>query len=137
LENDNSLFKELPSGTFIKNDLYDRTALVYEIFKEWKEACPLIASYFKQRDRKKARKPMIFQLSRFLQVLHLVNGKSICDEIIHWDSSVGELEHMPVNAVERLSFIFEQPDHYQSYIQLCELFSEWEKKSVILLRRKT
>lgn len=109
-----------------------------EIFKEWKEESPSIAVYFKERNRKKAKEPMIYFFHQFLLALYSGNGKTANEQyMIDWKRNVKELPQLPVNAIERLSFIEEQPDHYQSYIQLSELFSEWEKKSVILLRRKT
>lgn len=114
------------------------TEQLTEIFSEWKEKSPFIADYFKNRDRKKAKEPMIYFFHQFLKALFCGNKKMAVEQVlIQWKEYVKELERLPVNAVERLSFIEEQPDHYQSFIQLSELFSEWEKKSVILLKRKT
>ncbi|WNB93762.1 YpoC family protein [Bacillus sp. NEB1478] len=115
----------------------EKAEIVSAVFKEWKEASPIIADFFRQRDRESATKPMIVQSEKFLQTLFLVNCKQIDENLTNWKAQISAFEHLPVNAVERLFFIFEQPDHYQSYIQLSELFSEWEKKSVILMRRKT
>ncbi|MFE1244154.1 YpoC family protein [Fictibacillus sp. NPDC058756] len=114
------------------------TEQLTEIFKEWKEKSPFIADCFKNRDRNKAKEPMIYFFHQFLKVLFCGNRKMVDEQaLIIWKESVKELDRLPVNAIERLSFIKEQPDHYQSFIQLSELFSEWEKKSVILLKRKT
>lgn len=114
------------------------TEQMTKIFKEWKEKSRFIADCFKNRDRNKAKEPMIYFFHQFLKALFSGNRK-IADEqvLIKWKENVKELDRLPVNAIERLSFIEEQPDHYQSFIQLSELFSEWEKKSVILLKRKT
>jgi hypothetical protein len=114
------------------------TEQLTEMFKEWKVKSPSIAAYFKNRDRNKAKEPMIYFFQQFLRTLFWGNRKTANElDLIKWKENVKELDRLPVNAVERLSFIEEQPDHYQSFIQLSELFSEWEKKSVILLKRKT
>ena len=118
--------------------LEQHTEQLTEIFKEWKEKSPFIADCFKNRDRKKAKEPMIYFFQQFLMALFLGNRKTANEQdLIKWKEYVKELERLPVNVVERLSFIEGQPDHYQSFIQLSELFSEWEKKSVILFKRKT
>lgn len=109
-----------------------------KIFLEWKKSSGDIAQHFKDRDRKRAKEPMVYFLNRFLQALFVCNGRYPAEqELINWKDVIKELNVLPVNAIERLIFIEEQPDHYQSFIQLSELFSEWEKKSVILLRRST
>ncbi|MFG6494999.1 hypothetical protein P8610_06545 [Fictibacillus sp. UD] len=109
-----------------------------KIFLEWKENSEEIARYFKDRDRKRAREPMVYFLNRFLYVLYVVNGQRATEqELKNWKDHLKGFKHLPVNAIDRLIFIDEQPDHYQSFIQLSELFSEWEKKSVILFRRST
>ncbi|KZE66207.1 hypothetical protein AWM68_07505 [Fictibacillus phosphorivorans] len=109
-----------------------------KIFLEWKENSEGIAQNFKNRDKKRAKEPMVYFLNRFLQALFVCNGRDATEqEWIEWKDVIKELKHLPVNAAERLRFIEEHPDHYQSFIQLSELFSEWEKKSVILLRRST
>ncbi|RZT22599.1 MULTISPECIES: YpoC family protein [Fictibacillus] len=109
-----------------------------EIFKEWKEKSPFIAECFKKRDRNKAKEPMIYFFHQFLKALFFGNRKMVDEQVfLKWKENVKKLNGLPVNAIERLSFIEEQPDHYQSFIQLSELFSEWEKKSVILFKRKT
>jgi hypothetical protein len=118
--------------------LEQNTEQLTEIFNEWKEKSPFIAGCFKNRDRNKAKEPMIYFFQQFLMLLFWGNKKTAnLQDLIKWKEHLKELDRLPVNAIERLSFIEEQPDHYQSFIQLSELFSEWEKKSVILLKRKT
>jgi hypothetical protein len=105
------------------------------IINEWKEKSPSIAICFKERNRKKAKEPMCCFFKRFIQALFLGNGYMIEEQDLqNWKEEIKKLKQVPVNAAERLSFIEEQPDHYQSFIQLSELFSEWEKKIVIFLR---
>ncbi|MET3728047.1 hypothetical protein ABID52_001628 [Fictibacillus halophilus] len=106
------------------------------IFIEWKEKSTEIAIYFKNRDRKSAREPMEYFFTQFLKTIYSVNGVQPRHPL-NYKSDLKEYKHLPVNAIERLTFIDDQPDHYQSYIQLSELFSEWEKKSVILRKRST
>jgi hypothetical protein len=106
------------------------------IFIEWNEKSKEIALLFKNRNRQKAKKPMKFFLQQLLKTIYIGNGVQP-DDLMNYQNDFKEFKHLPVNAIERLSFIEEQPDHYQSYIQLSELFSEWEKKSVILKKRST
>ncbi|MBN3555876.1 hypothetical protein JYA63_16480 [Fictibacillus nanhaiensis] len=106
------------------------------IFIEWKRKSEEIAHHFKNRDRKSAKEPMVYFFQQFLKTIYLVNGMQPSDAT-DYKSDLKAFKHLPVNAIERLSFIEDQPDHYQSYIQLSELFSEWEKKSVILKKRGT
>lgn len=109
-----------------------------QIFLEWSMKAEEISLYFKNRDRKSAREPMLYFLKRFLEALFIGNGYSDKEQdFINWKEELRKLKHLPVNAEDRLHFVEEQPDHYQSFIQLSELFSEWQKKSVILLRRST
>ncbi|MCM3718895.1 YpoC family protein [Fictibacillus phosphorivorans] len=109
-----------------------------EVFNEWKETNPFITECFKNRDRNRAKKPMEYSFKQFIRALFYGN-KMMTDErmVINWKDNLKNLDRLPVNAKERLSFIEEQLDHYQSFIQLSELFSEWEKKSVILFKGKT
>jgi hypothetical protein len=107
------------------------------IFTEWREKSPQIASSFKKRDRKSAKDPMYHLFVRFLEALYIGNGYAAERVSSDWKNTLMNFQNKPVNAIERLSFIEEQPDHYQSFIQLSELFSEWEKRSVILMRRGT
>jgi hypothetical protein len=141
LNESHPLFDELKDKNAFQNTECfkeeDMKKIITEVFQEWKEEAPSIAGFFKNRDRKQARGPMVYHLSRFLQILFLGNGRTEDCKSGKWEQCVGQLPVLPVNAVERLSFIFEQPDHYHSYIQLSELFTEWEKKCVIYLRRKT
>ncbi|MBH0168370.1 YpoC family protein [Fictibacillus sp. 18YEL24] len=106
------------------------------IFIEWNEKSKEIALHFKNRNRQKAKEPMKFYLQQLLKTIYLGNGVHP-DDLMNYKDDLKGFKHLPVNAIERLSFIEELPDHYQSYIQLSELFSEWEKKSVILKKRST
>ncbi|ANC77647.1 hypothetical protein ABE65_012910 [Fictibacillus phosphorivorans] len=106
------------------------------IFTEWKEKSEEIAHHFKNRDRKSAKKPMVYFFQQYLKTIYLVNGGQPND-LSNYKSDLKGFQHLPVNVIERLSFIEDQPDHYQSYIQLSALFSEWEKKSVILKKHGT
>ncbi|MCA1054603.1 hypothetical protein LCM10_06360 [Rossellomorea aquimaris] len=45
-----------------------------------------------------------------------------------WEEALQSLSIKPFNVVERVSFIRENPKLYHSYIQLCELFQEQQKR---------
>ncbi|WP_051291349.1 YpoC family protein [Fictibacillus gelatini] len=104
-------------------------------FEIWRKEFEIIKQYFQVRNRKKAREPMIYQLSVFLQALFWANGR-LTGNLCRWEKEIEPLPIQPVNLKERLSFIFEQPDHYHSFIQLSELFIELEKKSTVRKKLK-
>jgi hypothetical protein len=147
LEDNHTLFNEHQRSTTFQGEtdeiekgmlsLEDRKSWMASVFQDWKEEAPSIAESFRKRQRKLAREPMIYHLNQFLQVLYLGNGETFRNDPAEWKVSAADLAVLPVNAVERLTFIFDQPDHYHSYIQLSELFSEWEKKCAFLLKQKT
>ncbi|MGD6962209.1 YpoC family protein [Fictibacillus phosphorivorans] len=109
---------------------------IENIFIEWKEKSKEIALHFKNRNKQQAKEPMKYFLQQLLKTIYLGNGVQP-DDLMNYKNDLKEFKHIPVNAIERLSFIEDQPDHYQSFIQLSELFSEWEKKVVIIKKRST
>ncbi|WP_238583574.1 YpoC family protein [Anoxybacteroides amylolyticum] len=96
------------------------------VFKLWYEERERLESCFAKRDRTSAREPMIRGISYFLVCLHWLNGKRV-ERVKEWEKEIATLAVKPVNAIERLQFIFARPDLYHSFIQLSELFSETEK----------
>ncbi|MGG1573861.1 YpoC family protein [Fictibacillus sp. NRS-1165] len=103
-------------------------------FEQWETKSQTIRAFFSERNRTEARKPMIFQLSCFLQALMWCNGEA-AGKLLGWKEAVGKLAVKPVNSEERLAMIFSQPDHYQSFIQLNEMFLELKKKFAAHRRR--
>lgn len=102
-------------------------------FEGWKNSKEQIKAHFAERKRAKAKEPMIYQISCFLQALFWCNA-AMADNLLSWQEKTKNLSVSPANATERLSFIMQQPDHYQSYIQLNQLFLELEKAAAVSLR---
>jgi hypothetical protein len=100
--------------------------------KQWNEQQPMISEYFKSRDRKHALQPMKECLALLLDALFWGNNKPV-KGLVDWENEVNCLPIKPVNAVERLSYIFQMPNHYHSFIQLQQLFDEFNKKYQISL----
>lgn len=96
------------------------------VFTLWHEERDRLESCFAKRDRASAREPMIRGLSYLLVCLHWLNGKRVAN-VREWEKEMDALALKPVNAIERLQFIFARPDLYHSFIQLNELFHETEK----------
>ncbi|MFC0188577.1 YpoC family protein [Fictibacillus aquaticus] len=94
-----------------------------------------IAAYFRNKERHKARPLMIFHLSKLIQILFWNNDR-LCPDVLSMIEHTSDLCDAPVNVKERLGFIFSQPDHFQAFIQMKELFREFEKKCSILYKRK-
>lgn len=96
------------------------------VFTLWQKEKESLTHYFAKRDRASAREPMVRGLSYLLICLHWVNGKRV-ESVKEWEKEIAALAVKPVNAIERLQFIFARPDMYHSFIQLSELFVETEK----------
>ncbi|SDM76545.1 hypothetical protein SAMN04488137_1833 [Fictibacillus solisalsi] len=96
-------------------------------FDQWKTERERIRQLFSERKLQEARKPMIDQLSCFIQALYWANKRRV-DNLVQWQDTVASLPVKPVNTVERLEMIFNRPAHFTAWIQLNELFSEMEKK---------
>ncbi|WP_379968461.1 YpoC family protein [Ectobacillus sp. sgz5001026] len=96
------------------------------ILQMWKQNKDSIASLFRQRKRKEAGPPMVTNTARFLSILFWMN-ETYLSSLQQYTVQIEALRRKPVNVVERLDFILEQPDHYHSFIQLSELYEEVEK----------
>ncbi|MGO4888071.1 YpoC family protein [Anaerobacillus sp. MEB173] len=97
------------------------------LFQNWTGAEQVLNDYYKVRDRKKARKPMIEQLSGLIQIIYWGNGLPV-PILDDWQKKTDDLSIKPVNITERISFINDTPDHYHSFIQLSQLFAEFIKQ---------
>ncbi|RBW69430.1 YpoC family protein [Bacillus taeanensis] len=118
-------FKNLPLAYLPWNE--DKT-LLYDIFDDWQKASKEMAELFRKRDRKNAKKPMIEWIGLFIEVLYWCNNLPV-PPLKNWrKEEIDQLEIKPVNAVERIEFLFQHPDYYHAYIQLNELFLELRKK---------
>ncbi|QOR65232.1 GTPase [Cytobacillus suaedae] len=97
------------------------------VFKKWEHQKKGIGSSFQNRDRASAKIPMIRSLSYFISCLNWVNEKPVCS-LQNINEMIVRLKYKPINVAERLSFITDNPDHYHSFIQLSQLFEEFEKQ---------
>ncbi|MBE4910246.1 GTPase [Bacillus luteolus] len=100
---------------------------VTTVLKKWKLQKEIIGEFFKKRDRASAKVPMIRSLSYLICCLNWVNEKPVCS-LKNINSMIVCLKYKPINVAERLSFITDNPNHYHSYIQLSQLFEEFEKQ---------
>ncbi|MGM7701643.1 YpoC family protein [Pseudalkalibacillus sp. Hm43] len=121
-------------GKFEQEELkYEQ--LVGNLFYLWEKEKTEIADDFKRRDRTAARSKMIKGIGWYLSLLHWMDGRGV-DDLTDIFQSISKATVQPVNLNERLSFILDAPDHYQSFIQLSALFDETEKKWHTIERKK-
>jgi hypothetical protein len=113
-----------------QREIYSR-----EAFEDFYREEGTIAAYFRNRENDKARPLMALHLSRLLQVLFW-NNERLCPHLECVLEQTSGLSRAPVNASERIAFIFSHPDHFQAFIQLKGLFRELEKKCMILHKVK-
>lgn len=104
----------------------EREQTVPIVLQIWKQNKDSIASLFRQRKRKEARQPMVTNTARFLSILFWMN-ETYLSSLQQYTVQIEAIRRKPVNVLERLDFILEQPDHYHSFIQLSELYEELEK----------
>jgi hypothetical protein len=97
------------------------------IWKKWLQAEQKLSPLFKERKTSLAKQIMIIQISAYIDFLFWTNGERVTQlkDVI---SDVEKLRHTPVNITERLAFILQMPHHYQSFIQLQQLFIESNKQ---------
>ncbi|GGE56585.1 YpoC family protein [Priestia taiwanensis] len=107
----------------------NRFVHIQEIIESWKETIEEVAELFKNRNRKGARPFMVRYIAHFVSSIFWLNERYVAgiDDIL---ISMKELPIKPLNIEERLQFILESPDHYHSFVQLRELYEEFEKIAV-------
>ena len=71
------------------------------------------------------QRKMVKALSLFMKLLFWSNGSPVTLNNLKKD--LGNLSIKPINIVDRLSFIMENPSLYPSFLQLSELFVEQHK----------
>ncbi len=114
---------------------FDRAGYIHRFFERWKVEKEHIAKAFSQRSRRAARPKMIVGIGWLITLVFWVNGKKV-ERLTHLKDDLSLFPIQPVNMNERLSFITENPDHYQSFIQLAQLFCELEKKWVMPVHKE-
>ncbi len=109
---------------------------VTTVLKKWKQQKEVIGEFFQKRDRASAKVPMIRSLSYLICCLNWVNEIPV-HSLQNINAMIVGLKYKPINVAERLSFITDNPDHYHSYIQLSQLFEEFEKQFYIIESKKS
>ncbi|MFI8688402.1 YpoC family protein [Rossellomorea sp. NPDC077527] len=98
---------------------------IKDIIGAWKEEENHLKTLFKSRS-KDALQSMKKGIGMFYMLLFWSNKQPV--NLQGWRSSVEGLSVKPINTVERLSFIMDNPALYHSYIQLAQLFEEQQKQ---------
>ncbi|MFZ3588696.1 YpoC family protein [Bacillus sp. DJP31] len=115
----------------------DRGVSVGQLITHWEKNRSDLKVLFDKRDKTNARPLMVQSIAHFIMYLFWVNKKPV-PTLVSWESHVTELFIKPVNCAERLLYIISCPDHYQSHIQLTQLFQELNKqfqKSIVIERK--
>lgn len=103
-----------------------------DYYDDWTERSKGIAEAFRNRDRKRARAPMVGSLALFIDQVIWASGKPV--SALSLASLIAEMEdlpYVPLNIGGRLTYIMRQPDHYLSFIQLDQLEEELKKKLAV------
>lgn len=97
------------------------------LFDKWFELKAILIKHFQERDTESATAPMLTGLALLLDALHWGNGQPVTN-LKEWETILKLFKNMPINIEERLHYIFRKPNHYHSFIQLDQLFNEYQKK---------
>ncbi|PFG05945.1 YpoC family protein [Bacillus sp. es.034] len=100
-------------------------AWVKDILMEWKKEEEHLKLLFKGRS-KGILEWMRKSIGRFYVLLYWSNKHPV--RLENWQSSIGHFSIKPVNVIERLTFIRNNPALYHSFIQLSQLFEEQHKQ---------
>lgn len=106
---------------------------------DWQVSRSCLSELFRERNRVAARPHMINQINKFICALFWMNNQAVTS-LINVSEEIKKLKVRPINTEERLLFIIENPDHYLSFTQLQELFTELEKqfqKQIYLGKQKS
>ncbi|MFD6441099.1 YpoC family protein [Peribacillus sp. NPDC060186] len=106
----------------------DGAGHVPELLKKWKEIEAECGLLFSKRKAGQALEPMKQGIGLFLSAVYWMHGVPVV--LNDWQGQVKDFTNIPVNLVERLSFILARPAFFHSYRQLSELFREFEKQYV-------
>ncbi|MCP8616665.1 YpoC family protein [Salirhabdus salicampi] len=100
---------------------------VQRYIDEWKDIRDQLADYFRNKQKNDIYDVMLQQIEQFKWALYYCNNCEGPTDSVITKKVIDEMDYVPVNVLERLTFIEENPKHYQSYIQLRALFDEFEK----------
>ncbi|WP_261129081.1 YpoC family protein [Bacillus sp. Marseille-Q3570] len=126
---------QVPFIMDILDETIDRSTLCTYLFGCWREGKDEISNLFSQRNRQAARPKMIAGIGWFITLIYWTNKKKV-KRLTHLKEELSLMKIQPSNLYERLSFLMGNPDHYQSFIQLCQLYDEMEKKWMMEERKK-
>ncbi|MFE4350408.1 YpoC family protein [Peribacillus butanolivorans] len=101
---------------------------VPELLEKWKEIEAECGLLFSERKAGQALEPMKQGIGLFLSAVYWMQGMPVV--MSAWQGQIKDFTYIPVNMVERLSFILARPAFFHSYRQLSELFREFEKQYV-------
>lgn len=94
-----------------------------ELIDSWKIYKEELAELFQNRQNKQTLLPMSKGAAKLIQFVYWANNQPV--DFTKWDSI--EFKIAPVNFKERMNFIFVRPTLHHSFIQLGEMFVEFEK----------
>ncbi|PLT28367.1 YpoC family protein [Peribacillus deserti] len=100
-------------------------SVIPDLISVWGSERKTLDDFFSNRQSQKALIHMKRAISLWISALFWLNGRPA--GIQNWPKLVSELTLLPINAVERLSFVLERPALFHSYKQLTILFNELEK----------
>lgn len=137
-------FRELVEETYFLFDIEPQykpwneiEVSIAAVLSVWKEKKEEISTFFRNRNRKEAKEPMVQFTGHLLSILHWLNGVPVMN-LQNVSEEIERLEKKPVNFLERFSFIMNKPNHYHSFIQLTQLYEELEKLYVkaLIMQKK-
>lgn len=97
------------------------------LLEAWGETEPIIASFFKERNRDQAMEPMRQMSKLYIAFLFWSNDRPV-PSLMNLFEEIEHLPFKPVNVLERLRYIVSTPNHHHAFTQLKELFIEQRKK---------
>lgn len=94
-----------------------------ELIDSWKIDQEELAVLFQNRQNKQTLTTMSKGAAKLIQFVYWANNQPV--DFTKWDSI--DFKFAPVNFKERMNFIFVRPTLHHSFIQLGEMFVEFEK----------
>ncbi|WP_299094134.1 YpoC family protein [uncultured Metabacillus sp.] len=97
------------------------------VIEQWTKIMTSLHKAFTNREKGLQKEEnMIHSISLFVISLYWANQKPV-SSLLPAEMMISQLPLKPANCEERLSFIINKPSGYHSFIQLQQLFSEFEK----------
>lgn len=96
-----------------------------QLVNSWEELKVEIENGFHERKRDVIQTKMVEACSLYIKLLFWSNKKPV--SLINLNDKLKHLIIKPINIVERLTFILENPFLFPSFLQLSELFIEQQK----------